>query len=202
MTDSNESELAGTKQPLIISPEEAKKRITGKGVRDGGSGGGHAISRKEAVSIAVQIGQEVYDQLRAEHALSMGELSDDLKRHFREIKTVTAANILDIQRRSFSYRIRRDFDVDLQRMAATISDWWDRNPGYWWYLFLAWLELHGLRTPAEIPEAIWSQEVEDDVRELLEADPENVGAPSELPEPPEVARAFTLSSHEDGPNSG
>jgi len=178
-----------TPDKLIISPDEAKRRITGKG--PSGPGGKYAVSRAEAVSIAVQIGQEVYDQLRGEHALAMGQLSDDLQKHFGEIRRITAANILDIQRRSFSYRIRRDFDVDLQRMAAKLRDWWD------W--IGAWLELHGLRgAPARtagtlhvpVPEGMENYALAPD------PEPENVGAPTELPESPEVARAFTLSSHE------
>lgn len=219
--------LLGTKEPLVISPEEAKRRIGG-GVRDGGKSGGHSISRAEARSIAVQIGQEVYDQLRAEHALAMGQLSDDLKNHFTEIRRVTATNILDIQRRSFSYRIRRDFDVDLQRMAAKLAELWGRihlDFAVDVESIVAWLELHGLRkAPAEAPEAerggmyknyikvdpsvppdeLHVRDAQGNTTKIVnlrnatdeEVEPENVGAPTELPDDPEVARAFTLSSQE------
>jgi hypothetical protein len=130
-------ELAGTKQPLIISPEEAKKRITAKpGIRDGGKSG-HNIGRAEAVSIACQIGQQVYDQLREEHAATMANLQEDLAGHFKEIKEVAAMNILDIQSRSFSYRVRRDFAVDCKRIGEWVKTRYE--------LALAWLELHGLR---------------------------------------------------------
>jgi hypothetical protein len=78
------------------------------------------ISHDQAVDIACKVGQQVYDQLRAEHAQAMGELQQDLRNHFREIKEVTAANILDLQRRSFSYRIRRDFGVDCTRIAESL----------------------------------------------------------------------------------
>lgn len=172
---------------LVLTPDEVKDRIEKKSKARYSGPNKYNISRDEAVSIAVQIGQEVYDQLRAEHALAMGELQKDLKHHFGEIRHVTAANILDLQRRSFSYRIRRDFDVDLQRMAAKLRDWW----GWWqWRLDLvrAWLELHGFRaTPAPTGDP-------GDYPETLFEEAQNVGAPSELPEPPEVARAFTLSS--------
>lgn len=79
------------------------------------------ISHEQAVSIAVKVGQNVYDQVRAEHALSMEELRADLQQHFREIKTVVAGNILDLQRRSFSYRLRRDFEVDVQTAVTWLQ---------------------------------------------------------------------------------
>lgn len=187
MSDDKTPDIAGTKEPLIISPEEAKRRITAK--VPGGAGGKYAISRAEAISIAVQIGQEVYDQLRGEHALAMGQLSSDLQKHFAEIRRITATNILDIQRRSFSYRIRRDFAVDRMRIAAWVSDRWD--------MVLAWLELIGMRTAPQQPGTQHFKLPPDSGLDFApEPDPENIGAPTELPEAPEVARAFTLSSQE------
>lgn len=208
----NKPEIAGAGEPLIISPEEATRRLRTKSV-PAGPGGKYAISRAEATSIAVGIGQQVYDQLCAEHALSMGELQQNLKQHFGEIRHITATNILDLQRRSFSYRIRRDFDVDLQRMAARFREWWE--------LVQATLELHGLRqppprpTPIPItidpgvpPDEVHVRDAEGNTTKIVnlrnstddEVEPENVGAPSELPEDPGIARAFTLSSGgENGP---
>lgn len=131
----DEQEPAGTKQPLIISPEEAKRRVTA-GIPQG-KGGKYNISRAEAVSIACQIGQQVYDQLREEHAATMANLQQDLAAHFADIRQTVVINILDIQRRSFSYRCRAAFEYDCQR----ISEWVKTR----YELALAWLELHGLR---------------------------------------------------------
>lgn len=130
---------------LILSPEEAVRRT--KGIPAGGKDGYKPASKAEAISIACQIGQQVYDQLRSEHAATMGNLQVDLANHLREIKEVVAMNIHDLQSRSFSYRVRRDFVYDVQcfgRWLVTRRE-----------LALAWLELHGLREapPAKEPEA-------------------------------------------------
>jgi hypothetical protein len=163
---------------MIISPEEALNRS--KPIRDGGNSK-HAISRKEAVSISVQIGQEVYDQLRAEHAEVMGQLQKDLSSHLNSIRDITAMNILDIQRRSFSYRLRRDFAVDRKLFALWLLDKWE------WAV--AWLELHGLKSVPEEPETERGGMYED----FFGEEAENVGAPSELPEAPEIARTFVVT---------
>lgn len=173
---------------LVLTPDEVKDRIEKKSKARYSGPNKYNISRDEAVSIAVQIGQEVYDQLRAEHALAMGELQKDLKHHFGEIRHVTAANILDLQRRSFSYRIRRDFAVDCQRIATWLRTKREVAAAWWeiWSPFRVQDPAYELMPQ----DASASNEVED----LPHSEPENVGAPSELPEPPEVARAFTLSS--------
>jgi hypothetical protein len=98
------------------------------------------ISRDEAVSIAVQIGQEVYDQLRAEHAMTMAELQKD------------AAGQMGVGRR-------------------------------------LGLELHGLKSVPEEPETERGGMYED----FFGEEAENVGAPSELPEAPEIARTFVVT---------
>lgn len=151
MSDSNDSELAGTKEPLIISPEEAAARLRQrtKPVPDGGKGGKYNISRAEAVSIAAQIGQQVYDEIRKEHALTMQLLQEDLAKHFREIKEVVAMNIHDLQSRSFSYRVRRDFVYDVQcfgrwlaarrgRAVLWFGYWLASSCPDWLFPLLAW----------------------------------------------------------------
>jgi len=120
-----------TKDTPQETPEELAERIivTAETIAaekrhpqpNGNQKGKYDISRGEAVSIATQIGQQVYDRLRAEHAESMGRLERDLAVHFTEIKNVVAVNILDLQRRSFSYRIRRDFAVDVALARAWIQ---------------------------------------------------------------------------------
>jgi hypothetical protein len=104
MSDTNESELAGTKEPLIITPEEAADRLRQrtKPVPDGGKGGKYNISRAEAVSIAASIGQQVYDEIRKEHAMTMQLLQEDLAKHFADIRRTVVLNILDLQHRGRS----------------------------------------------------------------------------------------------------
>lgn len=149
MSDTNESDLAGTKEPLIITPEEAAARLRQrtKPVPDGGKGGKYNISRAEAVSIAAQIGQQVYDEIRKEHAMTMQMLHEDLAKHLADIRRTVVVNILDLQHRTFSYRVRAAFEYDCQRIGQWVAT---RRE-----LALAWLELHGLREarPAKESEA-------------------------------------------------
>lgn len=197
---SDESKLVGANgEKLVITPEEAKERIRSKGIPDGGKGGKYSISRAEAVSIATQVGQQVYDQLRAEHALAMGQLQEDLRKHFNGIREVTALNILDIQRRSFSYRLRRDFAWDRKKIAIWVAARWE--------LLLAWLELRGLKQPKQTPvipitadpsvppDEVHFRDPEGRTTKIvnLQSDETHIGAPTELPEAPEIARTLTLS---------
>jgi hypothetical protein len=183
----------------ILTPDEAKERIEQKAKRRFSTPNKYNISRDEAVNIAVQIGQEVYDQLRAEHALSMGELQTDLRGHFRQIKEIVATNILDLQRRSFSYRLRRDFAVDRMIFGAWLREKWAVIQSALvtdWDMALAWLELHGLKVPiAELRNSTDSAigHIMPDQSPSSPDEHENIGAPTELPEPPEVARTFALS---------
>lgn len=158
----------------IISPEEAALRVRSGGAKDGGSQGKHAISRKEAVSIAVQIGQDVYNQVRAEHALTMGQLQQDLKQHNAQMREIVALNILDLQRRSFSYRVRRDFAVDRQRISEWVIVRFEMARA--WLAILLPNVFYGLPQAPHPPEAVQPEQ--------------------QLPESPEVARAFTLSTNE------
>ena len=173
---------------MIITPEEANNRITASA----GKGGKYAVSRAEAVSISVQIGQQVYDQLRGEHALAMQQLQEDLSNHLNNIREHVALNLLDLQQRSVSYRIRTDIWADWIRFRGWLRTWWDQNPAYWWYLFLGWLELHGLRQPPK-PDAVPAEYP--DV--LTEREPEHVGAPTEISDMPEIARVLVLEGGKD-----
>lgn len=171
----------------IITPDEAKERIEQKAKRRFAGANKYNISRDEAVSIAVQIGQEVYDQLRAEHALTMAELQKDMGKHFADIRKVVVVNMLDLQSRSVSYRIRFDFDYDVQRFKAWLAERWE--------LVRAWLELwmpsrheEQERRAADAP-----GEYED----FFGEEPEHVGAPTELPSDPGIARVLVL---EGGPD--
>lgn len=151
MSDTNESELAGTKEPLIITPEEAAARLRQrtKPVPDGGKGGKYNISRAEAVSIAAQIGQQVYDEIRKEHAMTMQLLQEDLAKHFADIRKTVVVNILDLQHRTFSYRVRAAFEYDVQcfgrwlaarreRVVLRFGYWVATSCPDWLFPFLAW----------------------------------------------------------------
>jgi hypothetical protein len=99
---------------------DQKRIITPERIRT--AGGKYNISRDEAVSIAVQIGQEVYDHVADEHKQAMKLLQEDLHAHFKEIREVTAMAILDLQRRSIWFNIA----YDLRRFRLTLEDWYWR----------------------------------------------------------------------------
>lgn len=179
----------------IITPEEAKARIEQKAKRRFSGANKYNVSRDEAVSIAVQIGQEVYDQLRGEHAMTMAELQKDMAAHFADIRQVVVINLLDLQSRSVSYRIRFDFDYDVQRIKAWLAERWQG----WLY----WLELHGLREEPEAPRGgMYTKSSDPLTSENQQAteEPQHVGAPTELPSDPGIARVLVLDSDSVNPD--
>lgn len=169
-----------------MSDEKKESRIvTADTLRqERNNGGRHNFCTKEqAAGVAASMGEMVYNQLREQHAMSMAALDQDLEAKFADIRKVIIANITDLQTRSFSYRVRRDFVYDVGHIIAWIRTKYE--------LALAWLELHGLRTPAKptLPPAEYPNVFHDD--------PEHVGAPTELPSidegPVGVAQTLTLS---------
>jgi hypothetical protein len=183
-----ESKLVGANgEKLILSPDEAKERIEQKAKRRFSGANKYNVSRDEAVSIAVQIGQEVYDQLRAEHALTMAQLQDDMGKHFADIRRTVVINLLDLQSRSVSYRIRFDFEYDVRRIKAWLAERWE--------LVRAWLELRGVREEPEAPRGgLYADPGQ--YEDFFGDEPEHVGAPTELPSDPGIARVLTLASDE------
>jgi hypothetical protein len=131
--------------------------------------------------------------------MTMQLLQNDLQGHFNEIKNIVATNILDLQRRSFSYRIRRDFVYDCQRIARWITSQVELVKAYydlWFGIEPAEQPRGGLYAKAdravagairaENTEAI-EQAFDTDVDDIIEA-PDvaqslelHVGAPTELP---------------------
>jgi hypothetical protein len=137
----------------IITPGQFRGQFT--------KGGKYNVSRDEAVSIAVQIGQQVYDQVADEHKKAMELLQRDMHRHFAEIRNVTAANIMDLQRRSFGFAVA----YDLRRIQTTLEEW------YWRFRYAVGL----------VPDDGVVGGIEPEEPQQLEGEPENVGAPTEQP---------------------
>jgi hypothetical protein len=139
------------------------------------------------VSIAVQIGQEVYDQLRAEHAITMAELQKDMGKHFADIRQVVVINMLDLQRRSVSYRIRFDFDYDVQRLkhgSPAVGNWCAPGSSCGCPAGTKKQERRAADAPGDYEDFFGDEE------------PQGVGAPTELPSDPGIARVLTLASDE------
>jgi len=151
------------------------------------NGGRHNFCTKEqAAGVAASMGQMVYDQLREQHAMSMQALDEDLEAKLADIRKVIIANITDLQTRSLSYRIRRDFAFDVDQIIAWVRLQVELVRGYLGVVF-----------PSLAPDRKPEAPLPADYPNVFSDDPEHVGAPSELPETfstPEIAKRLTLSS--------
>jgi hypothetical protein len=135
-------------------------------IRPGASltkGGKYNISRDEAVSIAVQIGQQVYDHVAQEHKKSIELLVEDFNEKFAHIANITAYNIRDLQARSFGFAVA----YDLKRAGRWILEW------YWAARYaIGWL-------PKD--DGVVGGIEPDQMYEDFTPEPQNVGAPTEQP---------------------